>query len=202
MIQNSLSLITNDTVLVNDEVINVLGYSADGQPLICPDNVTTVQRTRLLFSYPVGYLELTYIGCSLSVIGSALVLMTYGLFKELCSLSYSGCNNLHTSIKKHCWYLVLTNNCNKITDGHHHSIVVLLDPYTCIVFLCNCRGLYFKSILLYKTLQHQSTKVYCHNNMAQKQFTTYYIPMISYIYTPNESLGLSGATQLLFVVIL
>ena len=78
--------LTNDTVLVNGETIDVLGYSADGQPLICPDNVTTIQRTRLLFSYPVGYLELTYIGCSLSVIGSALVLMTYGLFKELRSL--------------------------------------------------------------------------------------------------------------------
>ena len=66
-------------------VKEILGYK-DGQPLICPDNVTTVQVNNTIFSYPVGFLELTYVGCSLSAIGSALVLITYGLFKELRSL--------------------------------------------------------------------------------------------------------------------
>ena len=78
--------LTNETVLVDGEVIAILSYSADGQPLICPNNVTTVQVNTTIFSYPVGYLELTYVGCSLSVIGSALVLITYSLFKELRSL--------------------------------------------------------------------------------------------------------------------
>ena len=78
--------LTNETVLVDSEVKAILGYSANGLPLICPDNVTTVQMNTTIFSYPVGYLELTYIGCSLSVVGSALVLITYSLFKELCSL--------------------------------------------------------------------------------------------------------------------
>ena len=78
--------LSNNTVLVDGVVMEVLGYSEDGQPLICPDNVTTVEVTRHFFSYPAGFIELTYIGCSLSVIGSALVLITYGLFKELRSL--------------------------------------------------------------------------------------------------------------------
>jgi hypothetical protein len=80
------TLLTNESVLVEGEEMEIFGYSADGRPLVCPDNVTTVQVNTTIFSYPVGYLELTYIGCSLSVIGSALVLITYGLFKELRSL--------------------------------------------------------------------------------------------------------------------
>ena len=66
--------------------MEILGYSADGLPLVCPDNVTTVQVNTTIFSYPAGYLELTYMGRSLSVIGSALVLITYSFFKELRSL--------------------------------------------------------------------------------------------------------------------
>lgn len=79
------TFLSNTTVLVDKMVREVLGYK-DGQPLICPDNIITVQINNTVFSYPVGFLELTYVGCSLSVIGSALVLITYGLFKELRSL--------------------------------------------------------------------------------------------------------------------
>ena len=79
--------LSNNTVrLVDGEVKDVLGYSEDGQPLICSDNVTTIEVNTTLFSYPPGFLELTYIGCSLSVIGSSLVLITFGLFKELRTL--------------------------------------------------------------------------------------------------------------------
>ena len=78
--------LNNNTVLVDGKEFEVLGYSEHGQPLICPDNFTTVNTTNNFFFYPVGFIELTYIGCSLSVIGSALVLITYGLFKELRSL--------------------------------------------------------------------------------------------------------------------
>ena len=79
------TLLSNDTVLIDGMVREILGYK-DSQPLICPDNVATIQVNNTIFSYPVGFLELTYVGCSLSVIGSALVLITYGLFKELRSL--------------------------------------------------------------------------------------------------------------------
>ena len=79
--------LSNNTVqLVDGEVKDILGYSEDGQPLICPDNVTTIEVNSTLFSYPTGFLELTYIGCSLSVIGSSMVLITYGLFNELRTL--------------------------------------------------------------------------------------------------------------------
>ena len=79
--------LSNNTVqLVDGEVKDILGYSEDGQPLVCPDNVTSVNTTIAYFSYPTGYIELTYIGCSLSIIGSSLVLITYGLFKVLRTL--------------------------------------------------------------------------------------------------------------------
>ena len=73
----------NNTVVVDGTEISVLGYTKNGQPLVCPDNVTRVAVNNNIYSYPVGFLELTYTGCSLSVIGSAMVLITYGLFKEL-----------------------------------------------------------------------------------------------------------------------
>ena len=84
--KTEFTLLTIETVLVDGEEMEILGYSADGLPLVCPNNVSTVQVNTTIFSYPAGYLELTYIGCSLSVIGSALVLITYSLFKELRSL--------------------------------------------------------------------------------------------------------------------
>ena len=63
------------------EGVDVVGFSEDGEPLICNGSA---YRVRTFFvHFPPGYLELTYIGCSLSVIGSSLVLITYGLFKEL-----------------------------------------------------------------------------------------------------------------------
>ena len=76
--------LSNNTVLVDGKEEEVVGYSDNGQLLICPDNYVKVNIT--LYFYPIGFIELTYIGCSLSVIGSALVLITYGLFKELRSL--------------------------------------------------------------------------------------------------------------------
>ena len=76
----------NDTVMLGDEIIDVIEYDGFGRPLICPPNETTIIRNTTVYSYPTGYFILTYIGCSLSVIGSALVLLTYGIFKDLRTL--------------------------------------------------------------------------------------------------------------------
>ena len=74
--------LSNETVLVDGIMMKeILGYR-DGIPLICPN----MYNSWSILSYPAGFLELTYVGCSLSVIGSALVLITYGLFKELRSV--------------------------------------------------------------------------------------------------------------------
>ena len=79
--------LTNSTVLVHSLEVEILEYSEEGKPLVCPKNATITEVfMRSLFIYPPGYLELTYIGCSLSAIGCVLLLITYGLFKELRTL--------------------------------------------------------------------------------------------------------------------
>ena len=65
--------LSNNTALVDGMEVEVLGYSEDGQPLICLGNFTLIEINTTLYFYPVGFIELTYVGCSLSVIGSALV---------------------------------------------------------------------------------------------------------------------------------
>ena len=99
LLNNSdLTWLTNSTILVDGAVFQVLGYSADGQPLVCPNNITTIKKVKEFFVYPPGYLELTYIGCSLSAIGCALMLVTYGLFKELRTLPSKALMNLALAI--------------------------------------------------------------------------------------------------------
>ena len=90
--------LSNDTILFEGEMYDVIEYDDDGRAIICPPNATTIFRNSTTFSYPVGYFILTYIGCSLSVVGCALVLLTYGLFKSLRTLPSLILMNLATAI--------------------------------------------------------------------------------------------------------
>ena len=89
--------LSNDTILFNGKMYDVVKYD-DGRAIICPPNATAIFRNSTKFSYPVGYFILTYIGCSLSVVGCALVLLTYGLFKNLRTLPSLILMNLATAI--------------------------------------------------------------------------------------------------------
>ena len=92
--------VSNNTVQSEGIVYEVIKFDAVGSAIVCPPNETTINETRtvIIYSYPSGYLELTYIGCSLSVIGSALVLLTYGLFKSLRTLPSLILMNLSAAI--------------------------------------------------------------------------------------------------------
>ena len=90
--------LSNDTILFEGEMYNVVKFNANGSATICPPNATTIFPNSTTFSYPVGYFILTYIGCSLSVVGCALVLLTYGLFKSLRTLPSLILMNLVTAI--------------------------------------------------------------------------------------------------------
>ncbi|XP_064399443.1 uncharacterized protein LOC135345926 [Halichondria panicea] len=76
----------NNTIVYEEELFSIVEYDDFGRPIICPPNGTTIVRSVTIYSYPEGYFILTYIGCSLSVIGSAIVLLTYGIFKSLRTL--------------------------------------------------------------------------------------------------------------------
>jgi G protein-coupled receptor 133 len=75
----------NDTIFHDGKVIEVLSYDSIGRPLICPDNTSLVLRnsTITVIALLPGIAELTYVGCSLSILGTFLILLTYGLFGEL-----------------------------------------------------------------------------------------------------------------------
>ena len=82
--------INDSFVLFREEVTDVIGYDANGRPIVCVgfnrSGEVTSNITVTRVSYPVGFIELTYIGSSLSIIASTLILITYSIFKELRTL--------------------------------------------------------------------------------------------------------------------
>ena len=93
--ESDYQLIGNDTVRFNGATVEVVRWILTNngsltQPVICTNfsqnGTTEVNDTILYFNYPAGYFILTYIGCSLSVIGTILILLTYGLFKKVRTL--------------------------------------------------------------------------------------------------------------------
>ena len=76
----------NGTIIFADETLEVLLYDSVGHPLVCPGNQSLVEaNTSAVTSLP-GVTELTYVGSSLSILGSAFVLVTYILFRRLRTL--------------------------------------------------------------------------------------------------------------------
>ena len=73
----------NGSILFQNRVLDVMfNDSEDGLPLVCYDLIRPT--TKLLFVEDLpGIQELTYIGCSLSVLGTVAVVFTYSIFKEL-----------------------------------------------------------------------------------------------------------------------
>ena len=76
----------NGTIFFEGEVLQVNFYDNSGRPLVCPDNVTLVTVNTTVISLLPGIAELSYVGCSLSVLGTILIFLTYGLFAELRTL--------------------------------------------------------------------------------------------------------------------
>ena len=92
----------SSAILYNGEVFEVLFNTSDGDPVICVDfgdtGIEEANITINFYSYPEAYFILTYIGCSLSVIGTTLVLITYAIFKELRTLPSKILMNLAVAI--------------------------------------------------------------------------------------------------------
>lgn len=86
--------VDDEYVMFREETISVVFWTQNGRPVICSDfdhngtivvnvtiNITTVELV-----FPRGFAITTYIGCSLSVVASLFLLVTYMLFKELRTL--------------------------------------------------------------------------------------------------------------------
>ena len=89
----------NNSILFNGEVVDI-EFNDSGTLFVCAAQNGTIEVniTRTLFSYPSGFFILTYIGCSLSIIGTFLILLTHALFKDLRTLPSKLLMNLAATI--------------------------------------------------------------------------------------------------------
>ena len=99
---DSFQYIGENSVLFANQVLEVEFNTSRGFPVVCinftENGTELVNVTITIFRYPEAYFVLTYIGCSLSVIACVLLLVTYGLFKELRTLPSKIVMNLSVAI--------------------------------------------------------------------------------------------------------
>ena len=99
---DSFQYIGDNSVLFANQVLEVEFNTSRGFPVVCinftVNGTELVNVTITVFRYPEAYFILTYIGCSLSVIACVLLLVTYGLFKELRTLPSRIVMNLAVAI--------------------------------------------------------------------------------------------------------
>ena len=84
--QSEFEELGNRTILYDNQTLEVMFYDDQGRPLVCPGNtsfVVEVEVNKTIVRLLPGIAELTFIGCSLSVLGSAALLFTHALFREL-----------------------------------------------------------------------------------------------------------------------
>ncbi len=80
-----VEFVDNNTVRYGADEYEIVWMTPLGEVVIClsQNGSKEIQVPVIYYDYPVGFTELTYIGCSLSVVGCALILLTYALFTEL-----------------------------------------------------------------------------------------------------------------------
>ena len=98
---DDFELVNNSSVIYNNAPHNVVAI-LNGYPVICvnlsSNGTTTMNETVLFYSYPTAYFVLTYIGCSLSLVGVTIILLSLAFFKELRTLSTAILANLAASM--------------------------------------------------------------------------------------------------------
>ena len=100
--EDSFQYLNSSVILYDGEVYAIEFNTSEGNPIICVNfsrtGIEEANVTVNYYSYPQAFFILTYIGCSLSVIGTALVLITYAIFKELRTLPSKILMNLAVAI--------------------------------------------------------------------------------------------------------
>ena len=98
---DDFSFVDNSTIIYSDTLYTVVELM-EGYPVIftnfCMNGTVTVNETLTFYSYPTAYFILTYIGCSLSLVGVAIILLSLSLFKDLRTLTTAILANLAAGI--------------------------------------------------------------------------------------------------------
>ena len=94
---DNFKLLDNTSLLYSDAVYDIVDY-LEGNPVICANRTATRNITERLHTFPESYFILTYIGCSISLVGVTIILLTLALFKELRTMTTIILSNLSVSI--------------------------------------------------------------------------------------------------------
>ena len=110
----------NGTVFYNGDVYEVQFTDLLGRPVICTNYTQNgtihVNTTVVYYTYPQGFFALTYVGCSMSVLGCLLILFTYFLFKELRTLPTKLLMNLSAAILFSNFFILIGDLASKNVD--------------------------------------------------------------------------------------
>ena len=121
----------NTTLRFRGEIYDITGYINNSLPIICTDftqnGTHEINVTITSYSYPEALYIVTYIGCSLSVIGCAFVLFTYSIFKDLRTLPGKILMNLATAILGTCVVLLIGITKFDLADKVCHTTAILLQ---------------------------------------------------------------------------
>ena len=133
--QDMFDVLDNCTVRFDGEVYSVLYYEGE-DPVICPDldsNGTRIENVTVIsfYSYPTAYFVLTYVGCSLSLAGAFIILLTLSLFKELRTLPTMILANLAFTILVSTFFILVGGPIAEATQsrGLCVSVAIILHLF-------------------------------------------------------------------------
>ena len=102
----------DNMVLFRGELEEIQFNTSQGQPVICVNFTQngTVNATKIIHIYPIGHDYITYVGCSLSIIGCCLVILTFSLFKDMRTLPTKILVNVCSTILANNSLIILTSS--------------------------------------------------------------------------------------------
>ncbi len=115
----------SNKVIFNGKVLEIELNTSEEQPVICVNFTKNGTVYTTVFIYPLAYDIIAYVGSSLSLIGCALVLSTFILFKELRTLSTKILVNIVISIIMTDFLVMLTAS-RAINSSEFCQIVAIL----------------------------------------------------------------------------
>ena len=127
--EDNFQIVNNCTVVFLNRTYPVYYYEGE-DPVICADlerNGTVFQNvTHRFYSYPRAYFVLTYVGCSLSLLGAIMILMTIALFKEIRSLSTMILANIASTILVSTLFLLIGGPVAEATQSQGLCVYVAI----------------------------------------------------------------------------
>ena len=147
-LNDTFQVLDATTILYNDQRYQIELVTRDQELVICVDftqnGTQIVNTTVIVFKYPLGFVLITYVGCSLSVVGCLLLLLTYCCFRELLTLPSKILMNLAIAIMVAdlllivgvpiVEILVITELCTAIAVCLHFFFLALFSWMTILCF--------------------------------------------------------------------